>query len=102
MMAKKLGLTYLIRLYTVIKNSYNVDIFYLEGSMKDSKVVTEFLKDKKIDVFYCSPYKRSMDTISEAAILFDKDILTDACLRVRDKGLDGNSYGMFQRQNIFI
>ena len=40
MVAKKLGLTYLIRLYTVIKNSYNVDI--------------------------------------------------------------GNSYGMFQRQNIFI
>ncbi len=69
-----------------------------EEGMKDSKVVTEFLKDKEIDVFYCSPYKRSMDTISEAAAVFRKVILTDERLREREKGLDGNSYGMFQKR----
>lgn len=69
-----------------------------EEGKKDSKVVTEFLKDKEIDVFYCSPYKRSMDTISEAAAVFRKVILTDERLREREKGLDGNSYGMFQKR----
>ena len=34
-----------------------------EEGKKDSEIVLEFLKDKKIDAFYCSPYKRSMDTI---------------------------------------
>ena len=38
-----------------------------EEGKKDSAIVLEFLKDKKIDAFYCSPYKRSMDTIAEAA-----------------------------------
>lgn len=28
-----------------------------EEGKKDSAVVLEFLKDKKIDAFYCSPYK---------------------------------------------
>lgn len=31
-----------------------------EEGKKDSAIVLEFLKDKKIDAFYCSPYKRSM------------------------------------------
>ena len=35
-----------------------------EEGKKDSAIVLEFLKDKKIDAFYCSPYKRSMDTIA--------------------------------------
>ena len=37
-----------------------------EEGKKDSAIVLEFLKDKKIDAFYCSPYKRSMDTIAES------------------------------------
>ena len=28
-----------------------------EEGKKDSAIVLEFLKDKKIDAFYCSPYK---------------------------------------------
>ena len=31
-----------------------------EEGKKDSEIVLEFLKDKKIDAFYCSPYKRSI------------------------------------------
>ena len=41
-----------------------------EEGKKDSAIVLGFLKDKKIDAFYCSPYKRSMDTIAEAADFF--------------------------------
>ena len=62
-----------------------------EEGKKDSAIVLEFLKDKKIDAFYCSPYKRSMDTITEAADFFTKEIITDERLREREKGLDGNN-----------
>ena len=49
-----------------------------EEGKKDSEIVLEFLKDKKIDAFYCSPYKRSMDTIAEAAAFFAKEIIVEA------------------------
>lgn len=69
-----------------------------EEGKKDSKVVLEFFKDKNIDNFYCSPYKRSMDTIAEAAAFYGKEILTDARLREREKGPNGNNHGMFQKR----
>lgn len=69
-----------------------------EESKKDSAIVLEFMKDKKIDAFYCSPYKRSMDTIAEAAGFFAKEIITDERLREREKGLDGNNHGMFRKR----
>ncbi len=69
-----------------------------EEGKKDSAIVLEFLKDKKIDAFYCSPYKRSLDTIADAAVFFDKEIITDERLREREKGLDGNNHGMFQKR----
>lgn len=56
-----------------------------EEGKKDSAIVLEFLKDKKIDAFYCSPYKRSMDTIADAAAFFGKEIITDERLREREK-----------------
>ena len=34
-----------------------------EEGRKDSHIVLDFLKDKKIDKFYCSPYRRSIDAI---------------------------------------
>ena len=64
----------------------------------DSAIVLEFLKDKKIDAFYCSPYKRSMDTIADAAAFFGKEIIKDERLREREKGPDGNNHGMFQKR----
>lgn len=69
-----------------------------EEGKTDSKAVLEFLKDKNVDVFYCSPYKRSMDTIAETAALYDKEIITDDRLREREKGPNGNNYGMFQKR----
>lgn len=69
----------------------------LEGQ-KDAKSVLEFFKDKIIDKFYSSPYKRSKDTIKETAEYFDKEITTDNRLREREKGKDGNVHGMFQKR----
>jgi len=60
----------------------------------DSKVVVEFLKDKQIDVFYCSPYRRSIDTIADTASYYGKEILTDERLREREKGPNGNGRDM--------
>lgn len=68
-----------------------------EGKV-DSGIVVGFLKDKKIDVFYCSTYKRSIDTIAEAASFFGKQIIMDERLREREKGPEGNNYGMFQKR----
>ena len=65
---------------------------------KDSAIVLEFLKDKHIDAFYSSPYKRSMDTIADSADFFGKDIITDEDLREREKGKNGNNHGMFQKR----
>lgn len=69
-----------------------------EEGKKDSEIVLEFFKDKKIDVFYCSPYKRSIDTIADTADFFGKDIILDERLREREKGPDSNNYGMFQKR----
>ena len=60
----------------------------------DSKVVVEFLKDKEIDLFYCSPYLRSMDTIADTARYYGKEMITDERLREREKGTNGNGHDM--------
>ena len=65
---------------------------------KDSAIVLEFFKDKNIDAFYSSPYKRSFDTIADAASYFGLEITTDERLRERQKGKDGNVRGMFQKR----
>lgn len=65
---------------------------------RDSAIVFEFLKDKHIDAFYSSPYKRSMDTIADSVDFFGKDIITDEDLREREKGENGNNQGMFRKR----
>ena len=65
---------------------------------RDSAIVFEFLKDKHIDAFYSSPYKRSVDTIADSADFFGKDIITDEALREREKGENGNNHGMFHKR----
>ena len=69
-----------------------------EEGKKDSAIVVDFYKDRKIDAFYCSPYKRSMDTIAQAADFFGKEILTDERLREREKGPDSSNLGMFLKR----
>lgn len=57
-----------------------------EEGRNDVHAVTQFLKDKNIDRFYCSPYIRSIDTIAESAEYFKKGIITDERLRERENG----------------
>lgn len=69
---------------------------------RDCSIVLDFLRDKNIDAFYCSPYKRSMDTIADAAAYFGKEIITDERLRERERGSGYNvlrsSHEVFQKQ----
>ncbi|MBO5071925.1 MAG: GNAT family N-acetyltransferase [Eubacterium sp.] len=69
-----------------------------EEGKRDSKIVLDTLGEKKIDVFYCSPYKRSMDTIAETAAYFGKKIIMDERFREREKGVHGNGPGMFEKR----
>lgn len=69
-----------------------------EEGKRDSHIVLEFLKDKKIDVFYCSPYKRSMDTIADTAAFYEKEIITDERFRERVKGVNGCCHGMYEKR----
>jgi len=69
----------------------------MEGR-EDSRKVLEFLQDKNIDSFYCSPYKRSMDTIWETAAHYETEIITDERLRERESGRNGNHHGMFRKR----
>lgn len=65
---------------------------------EDSRKVLEFFRDKNIDSFYCSPYKRSMDTIWETAAYYETEIITDERLRERESGRNGNHHGMFRKR----
>ena len=61
-------------------------------ALEDRKIVLDFLRDKRADVFYCSPYRRSLDTISETAEFYGKPIHTDERLREREVGSEGNNH----------
>lgn len=66
--------------------------------LEDSKKVTELFSNISIDNYISSPYKRSFDTISESAKARHIDIHTDERLREREKGLEGNNFGMFHNR----
>ena len=57
-----------------------------EAGLEDRKIVAATLRDRKIDAFLSSPYRRSMDTIRPAAELRGMDIRTDERLRERKCG----------------
>lgn len=67
-------------------------------ALEDRKVVLDFLRDKPVDAFYCSPYRRSLDTIREAAEFFDMPIQTDERLREREAAPGGNNRELFLRR----
>ena len=66
--------------------------------MEDRKIVLDFLRDKPVDVFWCSPYRRSVDTIREAAEFFGLPIRTDERLREREAGHEGNTRELIWRR----
>ena len=54
-----------------------------QEGLEDRAIVLETLKDRKIDAFLCSPYKRSIDTIVPTAEYFGMEIRTDERFRER-------------------
>lgn len=66
--------------------------------VSDSKKVTAFFANIAIDYFYSSPYKRSVDTIYACSVNHKKNIRTDIRFRERQKGIEGNNHGMFQKR----
>lgn len=69
-----------------------------DEGLADSRKVTDFLKNIKIDYYISSPYKRSIDTIKESAIEHRIDIIMDERLKERKQGLNGNNFEMFQNR----
>lgn len=69
-----------------------------EEGMMDSEKVYEALAEIKLDYAVSSPYRRSIDTVMRCAESHDLKIATDERLRERQKGLNGNEFGMFQRR----
>lgn len=67
-------------------------------AMEDRRVVLDFLRDKPVDAFYCSPYRRSLDTIREAADFFGLPIQTDERLREREAAPGGNNRELFRKR----
>ena len=63
-----------------------------EKGLEDSHAVLHYLKDKNIDVFISSPYKRSYDTIAKAAKYYHLQIKTDERLRERKSGKNGKYF----------
>lgn len=58
--------------------------------MEDSAAVAQVLHETAVDAFYCSPYRRSLDTIAKAAQAHGLPIQTDERLRERQSGEGGN------------
>ena len=67
-----------------------------EEGFSDTEIVFGFFKNKNIDVFYSSPYKRSVDTITSTADFLGKSIKIDERLRERESGHGGNNIAILQ------
>lgn len=63
-----------------------------ELGWSDRKKVSEVLAKVQIDHFYSSPYKRSVDTISDCAGFLNMEIRTDE--RFRERQVGENGYGI--------
>ena len=63
-----------------------------EEGLKDRMIVLDILKDRHIDAFLCSPFKRSLDTILPVAEFFKMEIKTDDRFRERKAGYDSFAY----------
>lgn len=58
----------------------------------DCELVVQTLRGMEIDGFYCSPYKRSIDTVAGAAADHGMPIQTDGRFREREAGEEGNTH----------
>jgi len=64
----------------------------------DRKKVTDVLVKMQIDCFYSSPYKRSIDTLSDCAAVLNMVIHTDERFRERQAGKNGYAVDMLEKR----
>ena len=69
-----------------------------EEGVIDSKAVADYFRDIKVDLFYSSPYKRSLDTISDSAKEKKLPVRTDERFRERVNGNEVNNKEMFLKR----
>jgi len=69
--------------------------------LNDRQAVTNLFANIRIDKFISSPYKRSLDTISECANYFNMEITTDERLRERKSGIKTTENLLEKRWNDF-
>ena len=63
-----------------------------EEGLKDREVVVETLKDRRIDVVFSSPYKRSVDTVQPVADLFDLPVRMEERFHERVYGVNSREF----------
>jgi len=66
--------------------------------LEDRKKVTDLLIKIPIDLFFSSPYKRCVDTISECANALNMSIHTDERFRERQSGKNGHHIDLVQKR----
>ena len=69
-----------------------------EAGLIDRLVALDYLRDRRVDAFYSSPYRRSYDTVAPAAAFFGQPIATDERFRERESGERGNNSELFRRR----
>lgn len=69
-----------------------------EEGQKDTSKVLDFLKDKEVERFYCSPYLRSLETIRSTADYYGKEIITLDGLREREHTFGSNTKEMLKKR----
>ena len=62
-----------------------------EEGRADTALVLRTLRDKAIDVFYCNPYKRCVDTIRQTVEHYKMAVQTDELLREQKAGVNGST-----------
>ena len=63
-----------------------------EEGLRDRQIVIDTLKDRHIDDFFCSTFKRSIDTIQTTADFFGMEIKTDERFRERKAGINAAKF----------
>jgi len=66
--------------------------------IEDRKLLIEYFKNKKVDMFYSSPYKRAFDTVKVIADYFNLNVFIDERFKERCAGNNSNNKEMFNRR----
>ena len=64
----------------------------------DALKVSDFIKLRNVDNFYCSPCVRSIQTIENSAKTHGREMIINERLKERESGPDGNNHEMYHKR----